>query len=245
MNHKFTKEVDGQILYNGTKMELFVPDDFFKMNLAEEVGQSYYIFGSLRAFHYSNKNDDRSKAIQSTLCYPLKFYTIPDEVSQEEIDIGNGEQKYTVLTYYNNGVLFTNSEIIRNVDNLSYFVTMLTEGRLDIIEYSKMARMLQLCKYYNNVNFGTPAMYEEVIIADYYRDPDDPTRSARFAANETNKKHFYSRGITQREKVSFTSTFSGITFEDITSMITMADNAKRENRKETISDVEKVSLGLI
>lgn len=241
---KFAKEVNGQILYDGIKLELFVPDEYFRMNLAEEVGQSFYIFGSLRALHYMNKDDDRKDAVSSTLCYPLKFYTIPDEVNQEKINFGNGEEKYTVLTYYKNGVLFTSSEIIQNVDNLSYFVTLLTEGRLDIIEYSKMARMLQLCKYYNNVNFGVPAMYEEVIIADYYRDPKDPTKPARFVANETDDKHFHARGITQREKVSFTSTFSGITFEDITSMLTMADNAKRENRKEIISDVEKVSLGL-
>lgn len=245
MTRNFTKKVNGQILYDGIKMELFVPNDFFKNNLAEQVGQSYYIFGSLKAYHYNNKDDDRSKAIKSTLCYPSKFYTIPDEVSQEKLDIGRGEERYTVLTYYNNAVLFTSSEIIRSVDNLSDFINMLTSGKLDIIEYSKLARMLQLCKYYNGVNFGTPAMYEEVIISDYYRDPKDVSRQARFAANDTNEKHFFARGITQREKVSFTSTFSGITFEDITSMLTMADNAKRENRKEVISDVEKVSLGMI
>ena len=52
MTKKFTKEVNGQILYDGIKMELFVPDDFFKSGLAEEVGQSFYLFGSLKAFHY-------------------------------------------------------------------------------------------------------------------------------------------------------------------------------------------------
>lgn len=245
MMKKFTKEVNGQILYDGIKMELFVPDDFFKSGLAEEVGQSFYIFGGLKAYHYMSKDDDRSKAIISTFCYPLKFYTVPDEVTQEKIDIGQGEQKYTVLTYYNNGVLFTSSEIIQSSDNVSALVTMLTAGRLDIVDYAKIAKMIQLCKYYNNVNFGVPAMYEEVIVADYYRDPNDVTRPARFYANETGKKDFYARGIGQREKASFTSTFSGITFEDITTMVTMADNAKREGRHEVVSDVEKASLGLI
>lgn len=245
MAKKFTKEVNGQILYDGIKMELFVPDDFFKSGLAEEVGQSFYIFGALKALHYINKDDDRSKALSSTLCYPLKFYTVPDEISQEKLDIGQGEQKYTVLTYYNNAVLFTSSEIIQNPDNVSALVTMLTAGRLDIVEYDMIPKMIQLCKYYNGVNFGVPAMYEEVIVADYYRDPKNVTRPARFYANDKNTKDFYARGIGQREKASFTSTFSGITFEDITSMVTMADNAKREGRKEVVSDVEKVSLGLI
>ena len=61
----------------------------------------------------------------------------------------------------------------------------------------------------------------------------------------TNDKHYYARGVTEREKVSFTSTFSGITFEDITTMLTMADNAKREGREEVKSDIERVSLGEI
>ena len=42
-----------------------------------------------------------------------------------------------------------------------------TEGRLDIVEYSQMPKMVELCKYYNRVNFGTPATYEEVMISDY------------------------------------------------------------------------------
>ena len=83
------------------------------------------------------------------------------------------------------------------------------------------------------------------IISDYYRDPKNPKRAARFYANETNDPHFHARGITQREKVAFTSTFSSITFEDITSMVTMADNAARSGKKELISEVEKVSLGEI
>lgn len=245
MTKKFVKEENGQILYDGIKLELFVPDEFFKTGLAEEAAQSISLFGGVKAYHYLNKDDDRVKAIKSTLCYPLKFYTIPDEINQEKIDIGDGEQKYHVLTYYKNGVLFTTTDTIQNPDNVSALVTMLTSGRLDVVEYDKIPKMIQLCKYYNGVNFGTPAMYEEVIVADYYRDPDNITRPARFYANDKKKKEFFSKGLGQREKASFTSTFSGITFEDITTMVTMADNAKREGKKEIVSDVEKVSLGLI
>lgn len=245
MAKKFIKDENGQILYDGVKLELFVPDEFFKSGLAEEVGQSLSIFGSVRAYHYNSKDDNRLSAIKSTLCYPSKFITIPDETSVEKLDIGQGEQKYRILTYYKNGVLFANDEIIQNADNMSALVTMLTAGRLDITTYDLIPKLIQLCKYYNNINFGTPAMYEEVIVADYYRDPDNIARPARFYANDKNKTDFFSVGIGQREKASFTSTFSGITFEDITSMVTMADNAKREGRKEVVSDVERVSLGLI
>ena len=63
---KYAKDMDGQILYDGIKLELYVPNDYFKSGLAEEVGSSYLLFGNLRALHYDNKSDDRSSARYST-----------------------------------------------------------------------------------------------------------------------------------------------------------------------------------
>ena len=244
-NSNILKEENGQILYNGIKMELFIPDTFFKSTLAEEVGSSFYIFGALKSLHYTSKNDDRSKAKKAVLCYPMRFYTIPDEVDQEKLDMGDGEQKYWVLTYYKNAVFMTTSEIIRSPDNLQYLINLMMGGKLDIVEYAKIPTMIQMCKYYNGVDFEVPAMYEQVMVADYYRSKNDITKPARFEAAVTRDPHYYAKGISEREKVSFTSTFSGVTYEDIVAMLTMADNAKRSGKKEVISEVEKVSLGEI
>jgi hypothetical protein len=245
-NTTIVKNDGGKILYNGEKMELFIPDFYFKEKLAEQVGQSYNIFGNLIALHYSKIDDDRSKASKSTLLYPLTFMTTPSETSMESIDFGNGEQKYMVLTYYKDDVLFESNEIVRDSENVQNLFTLIVNGKLDMVEYDYIPKMLTLSKFYNGVNFGVPAMYEEVMISDYYRDPNDFSKPARFIASTLSDKHsFYARGITQREKASFTSTFSGITFEDITLMLTMADNSKRNNKDEVISDVEKISLNLI
>jgi len=236
---------NGQILYNGMKMELFIPDSFFKANFAEEVGTAFYVFGNLRSYHYFNKDDDRSKSKEAILYYPLKFYTRPDEVTQEKLDFGDGDEKYWVLTYYKGSVLMTTSEVIKDANNAQYLMNLVMAGKMDMVEYAKIPTMIQLCKHYNGVNFEVPATYEEVIVADYYRSKSDPTRPARFEAAMSTDPHYYAKGITEREKVSFTSTFSGLTFEDMTAMLTMADNAKRENREEVISEIEKVSLGEI
>lgn len=238
-------EYNGQLIYNGVKLELFVPDDFFKSGLAEEVGANFYIFGAVRAKNYANKNDDRNKARNASLYYPLKFYTKPDEVTQEKLDFGDGEEKYCVLTYYKDAVFMTTSEIIKDANNVQYLIMLIMSGKMDIVEYSKIPTMIQLCKYYNGVDFGVPAMYEEVIVADYYRSKSDPAKPARFEAAVTDDPHYYARGVTEREKVSFTSTFSGVTFEDMTTMLTMADNAKRTGREEVKSETEKISLGEI
>ena len=239
------KSIDGKIIYTGIKMEMMVPDEYFKTGFAEEIGTGYKIFGNLITYHYTDDKTERKDAKKAFLYYPLMFFTEPDDVNIETLDInGKGEEKYRVLTYHKNSVLMTSDEMIQDAGNMEYFVKMLMGGKFDIIKYSKIPKMMQLAKLYNNINFEVPAMYEEVMISDYYRDPNNIKRPARFAAAEEPENKFYAKGITIREKVAFTSTFSAFTFEDINSMITMADNAKRENKKEIISEVEKYTLDL-
>ena len=232
--------INNQIVYKGAKMEAFIPDTYFKEGLAEEVGTSFYLFGNFETIQYDSENDKRSSGRKAHFIYPLKFYTKPDMVTEEVLDIGYGETKYKVFTYFKNAILFTDINIIQDAENVQIMVKMIMDGKMDIVDYDKITRILQLCKYYNNVDFGTPAIYEEVIISDYYRNPKDISMPARFSAKE---KGYRAKGITQREKISFTSTFSGITFEDTNLMLTVADNTERLGRKNIVSDAEKLVLG--
>ena len=232
--------VNNKIIYKGYMMEAYIPESYFKDGLAEEAGTSFYLFGNFETRHYKDEKDTRSTAKKAHFIYPLKFYTRPDSISEEVLDIGYGETKYRVFTYYRNAVLFTDINIIQDAENVQIMVKMIMDGKMDIVDYDKIPRVLQLCKYYNGVDFGTPAIYEESIISDYYRDPKDVSIPARFVAKE---KGYRAKGISQREKISFTSTFSGITFEDINLMLTVADNTERMGRKNIVSDVEKLVLG--
>lgn len=247
INSSFLKSIEGQITFQGIKLELLIPKDFFQSNLAEEVGTSYFLFGVVKFILYTKTDQERKDAYIGTFKYPAKFYTMPDAVTTEKLNIGDGDVPYTILVYYNNGIVMTSDEIIRDAMNLQNLVGMMYDGKLAFMEYKDIAYSIMEAKYLNSVDFGVPATYEEVSIAEYYKDPNNVVKSARYAATAAyeQNKEFYAKGITQREKVAFNSTFSGLTFEDQTLMLTMADNAKRENRKEIISDVEKVSLGLI
>lgn len=232
---------DNKIVFNGVKMECFIPNYYFKNGYAEEVGTSYYIFGIFETFHYGNEDDPRSKAKRASFQYPLFFYTSPDNISEEKIDIGHGEQKYIILTYFKNAILFENSGIIQDSANVEYYMNLLLNGKLDIMEYSQIIQMHQLCKHYNNADLDVPAMYEEVLVAEFYRNPKNTSELARFTATSDN---YYSKGVNEREKVAATSTFSALTFEDKKTMLTSAINAKHEGREEVVSDTEKISLSL-
>lgn len=236
-------EKNNQIIYNGIKMELFVPMDFFKKDLAELIGNQYKIFGTLISLHYMNKDDSRSKAKRAELLYPLKFNTIPDEVSEEKLDFGEGETKYKVFTYYKDAIFMTDASAVEDIDNLSYFLIALMGGRLDFIDYDKLPALFQYCKYLTNGNTGIPASFEEILIAEYSRSPSDPSKGARFDAAFSDKMHYKAKGITEREKVSYTSTFAAISYEDLNTMLTTADNAYKDKRPNNRSKVELAVMG--
>jgi hypothetical protein len=235
-------EVDKQLLYNGIHMEAFIPREYFDKNLAEEIGIGYRVFGNFITYHYMTENATRKDAVEASFECPIKFHTVPDSVTEETVDIGFGEQKYLVLHYYNGSVIFSNSEIIRDPNNTEYTITLMMDGKLDTCDYDRIITLLNLSKIYNGVKLGIPALYEELMIAEYYRNVEDPTLPVRYTARSHGTRV---RGLTLREKASFVSTFAAITSEDQISMFTVSDNAAREGRKEIISDIEKVTLGLI
>ena len=246
MEHNLLRTEKGKILYNGAKMELFVPNEYFKKGLAEMVGQGYNIFGYARAYHYASVDDDRTKATKSVLNYPMRMMTIPSSVELETIAFDERpEEKFQVFTYYKDDIVFNSDQIIQSPMNTQVLLDMLLNGKLDIIEYSQIPRAFQTCKLWNKVFLGTPATYEEVIISTYYRDPKNPSRPARYAASShTGQNKFFARGITQRELVGFVSTFAALTFEDLTTALTKADNLKRNGKVETISEIEKYTLSI-
>ena len=239
---KLLKRVGNKVLYDGVKAEFFIPDYFFKADYAEEIGSSYNVFGCFETFHYNNENDPRSKAKKAAFQYPLKFITHPDEIGEETVDIGDGLQKYKVLIYYRNATVFENADLIKSADNVYNYTKLLMNGKLDMMSYEDILRMFELCKYYNGVDLAVPGFYEETMIAEFYRNPKNITELARFIAKTDGTKV---KGINEREKVSFTSTFSAITFEDVDTMLTASINAKLEGKVDTPSEMEKVSLNLI
>lgn len=236
------KTEDDKILYNGSYMEAFIPDEFFQKGLAENVDTGFKIFGNFITYHYGSRGQDRSTASIASFELPMMFMTYPDEVTNEVLDIGYGEQKYRVFEYTNGTVMVANNKIIQEVGNVEKMSGMMMEGKLDNMSYERIPVMYLQCKQYNNTHLRVPAMYEEVIISKTYFNPDNVNQAARFIAKEGVPTKV--KGLTLREKAAFTSTFAATTFEDKISMLTVSDNAKREGRKEVISSIEKVSLGI-
>ena len=241
----YLKEFNGQILCDEYKMELFVPMDYFENGWAQQMsGNSYELFGILRAYHYTNEAMERSTAKKTVMTFPLKFTTKPHSVAEEKVYFDNKSEKCLVLTYYKDDVVFLHNEIIQNGNDNLTFMKMIMGGKLDIVPYDTIYRLLVLNKLYNGVSYKLPAYYEEALISQYYRTTDDVTKPARFEAAVTTKNPYFARGVSQREVVANLSTFASVTYEDMTAMLTKADNNKRDGKEELISPIEANVLSL-
>lgn len=230
---------DNQIVYDGYHMEAFIPADYFTTGLGEEVDAGYLIFGNFVTLHHSVNTEDRKKAAKASFELPVMFVTLPDSTTSETIDMGHGMEKFKVLHYYKGSVVIQNSTIIQSPNNEEKFMTLLFEGKLDNVQYDRIASLHNMCKKYNGVHLQIPAMYDEIMVAQTYRDKTNLNKLARFTAKSHGTEV---TGMTLREKAAFINTFSGINFEDTISMLTVADNSKRENREEVESDIEKIIL---
>jgi hypothetical protein len=233
------KEKDGKLIYTGFHMIAYVPEYYFENGMAEEVGDLTTIFGIFDTKHFISENDTKGTGL-IPFEFPSFFYTSPDEVTREELTLYNTPEKFRLFHYYNGGVVFNNTHIIQDINNVGKFITLLNEGKLTT-DYARMASLFVYNKDINKQNLNVPAFMEEAVISEVYRDANNLSVPARFVAKVEGKNNIV--GLNIRNKTGQTSTFSGLTFEDINSMMVIADNRSSKGVKDAPSVIENIIKG--
>ena len=84
---------------------------------------------------------------------------------------------------------------------------------------------------------------QEMLLSEVYRSKKDLSIPARFVALASDDNDDKIRGLNMRENAAYTSTMAGVGFEDINSMLTVADN--RDDRKiMSMNPIEKAIRGI-
>lgn len=91
------------------------------------------------------------------------------------------------------------------------------------------------------ISYKVPSKIYELILASIYRNPNNPKeRYGQLYGKQTNPSGYDYKAENVRNVVKNLSTFSGIAFEDISTMITSGINNSMENIDEPISPLEKI-----
>ena len=146
-----------------------------------------------------------------------------------------------VITYLPGAKVMRNG-IIQDSAKAIYYLSLICGGKIpSIVPYSETSKLWRKNQEINNVNLGVPAVIEELILSAAYRDKNNPTRKFSSVAGKDPKVSEYDYTMASiRQICQWTSTFTGLWFEDFDSMVTTSLNRTREKVEEAESPLEKI-----
>lgn len=237
------KKVGDKLLFVGTYMEVYIPEDFFDASKAKDVNDIKDIFG---VFNFKIFNSVDSKYTDSdkihTFVFPSRMNTKPDSTEKRKMVLmkGHDEQVFYVCKYYTNSEIMCSTKVVKSVNNVEAFIKMLLNGKLpNTIRYTDLIGMFKDNIAINGVNLGVPDVVMELMIAEICRSDSDTTKPFRLAYNKHGNEYLY-RPVNPVELAAISSTFAAITFENFDMMSNASINRHRYNEKSQESPIEVI-----
>ena len=236
------KKIDNKIIFTGKYMELYINEFYLDKEVAEIIGDHFKTLGVVN-FRIFSDVDGKHPMQLKTLNIPTTIYTYPSggyEVKNLDL-VGNGEERYYVLKYYNTDTLCA-SEIPASSANFRSFFEILLAGKLpNTIPYKSILEIWNKNFYLNNINFDIPDNIKEMIIFKIYRWKKDPTIPFGLALAKNPKLSQYDYvTMGPRDITRLDSAYAGFSFEDFDASIIAGINTTKSGRKEVSSPIEHI-----
>ena len=230
---KYFKKVDNRIVFLGDELEIFVPQSYFDSNLAEAIGDRFYVFDIL-----SVKCKAGGKTEVATLNIPTFNNFYPPQTSYDVDGQGN---KVLVMKFLKNDEVMDKSTR-SDMENTQLFLKMICGGKLPTsIPYDKLLDVWDTNLAANNMNYQVSSTIKEIILAEMNRTKGKPEQKYAVVMGKNPNADPYGYEPTSINKVcSMSSTFSAITFENMDEMIITSVNMKRYGKQEKDTPLEKI-----
>lgn len=234
---------DGEnIIFTGPYMEIYVPGDYFKKELAEQVGDNFKIFGLVNLVTF-NDAEAKSPNPMRLLNAPIKFMTYPSAYEVRKMDLkgSDGPEPVVVLKYNCNDVL---CPALMPKTSLTFrdFLAILTGGKIPgFTPYDEVFNIWMENMDMAGISFDIPDSNYEIAISEIYRSKQNPLKKFG-AVLAKDPKHDLTDYVTfsPREITKTNSTFTGIAFEDMDQMLTASINRAVKNKPERTSPMEEI-----
>ena len=242
INKEYFRTEGTKILLNTARCEIYVPNYYFEAKLAQQDGELFDLFFIVKYRLIHKETDNVTKLPLHDFMIPTMILTKPDEVEKAELDLYGTMEKFTVFIYYKGGEIIYNTNIVKNSSSVERYVNLLNDGKIRV-PYTKVNEVTNKVQKIHDVKLNVPQYIQQVVISEVYRDKNDFSKPARLVASSKDKDNSKLRGLNMRENSAFTSTFAGVGFEDIKSMLTVADN-RDDKDDNSMSQIEKVIRGI-
>jgi len=260
MTFTFLKKEEDKVVFVGNRLDIYVPKSFFDEDmLAEELGTEIKTIGCFVMKYYKDPESSKYETYQLSLPEDITFSFSEfkenvkevlierdfnnDENDSEEIDDeDNIEDSYNVYTLYQNDLFITNLNHAKSYKNTEKLVKLHQKGKLPkSIKYSDFIKLYIENMDTNSTDLQVPSLILEMTISElarYKKNPEIPFRQV-IGKNNSKVSELDYKQVSIKDLAMLTSTFTGMTSENINKAITYAVSKSRTEGKEAETPIER------
>lgn len=242
---------DGKYIYIGSPYaEAYIPEEIIERPdgeprdsaVAYEYGSGFVIMGICYMRFFKDESQSRNDVPVRTLVYPNLIETRPSEnVKGVTLEINGTTDRYRVLKFYEGDILMEATSR-KAATNCEAFMRLLTSGRLPrSLSYDEIFSTWMDNYEINGMTPNAPAVVHQAIIAEMYRNPDDPSQqfSKVIGANPKIDPRAY-LPMNMNAVSAYSSVMSALSFERMQEKLTSSINMTKSGVQQKKSPIEAV-----
>lgn len=227
----------GGKIYCNEFLELYIPMSYFSDGVAINKGSSIETLGICYVREFINGEPQKLKLMNIPVIVDFMVY----DYRYDTIRINDKSTDVMVLQYMKDSYI-VHQTLAKGREIANVFLDSMLSGKLpSTLNYTKIIDIWWRNLEISGISYKVPSKIFEMIVASIYRNPHNTKeRYGQLYGKQNNPTGLdYTTGNV-RSVVKDLSTFSGMVFEDIGTMISNGINNSLNNIKEPISPLEKI-----
>ena len=224
-------------LYATGQMEIYIPKSYFESNIAFNRGATIETFGICYLREFDKEEPGPIRLLNIPTIINLNVYSTSDKI----IEVKGRSIDVLTLEYLKDSAVMHQS-VTKGKDIANNFLSAMLNGKIPkTLHYNQVLDVWWHNLEISGITYKVPSKIYEMIIASIYRNPhNQKQRYGQFYGKQTDPDGFDYSTASVRNVVKNLSTFSGMIFEDISSMISNGLNNNIKNIEEPESPLEKI-----
>lgn len=224
-------------IYCNQYMEIYIPMEYFDNEIAVNRGGSIETFGIVYCRAFPDGKAGNLKLFNLPVITNFNVY----ETRNDEIIVNDKALSVMVLQYLKDSYI-VHQTLPKGRDVANMFLDTMLGGKLPkTINYDKIMDIWWKNLEVSGISYKVPSKIFEMIVASIYRNPrNTKQRYGQYYGKQVNPNGLDYKTGNVRSVVKDLSTFSGMVFEDIGTMISNGINNSIDEVDEPVSPLEKI-----